>query len=56
MIRLQGQGPGGWPTTVSVMGDLHEVASKIEGTRQQNRRHTLVCGASAVGNNKAVRV
>jgi len=33
LIRLQGQGAGRWPTTVSVMGDLHEVARHIEGTR-----------------------
>jgi homoserine dehydrogenase len=29
LIRLQGQGAGRWPTTVSVMGDLHEVARHI---------------------------
>jgi homoserine dehydrogenase len=33
LIRLQGQGAGRWPTTVSVMGDLHEVARRIDGTR-----------------------
>ena len=33
LIRLQGQGAGRWPTTVSVMGDLPEVARHIEGTR-----------------------
>jgi homoserine dehydrogenase len=33
LIRLEGQGAGRWPTTVSVMGDLHEVARHIEGTR-----------------------
>ena len=26
MIKLCGQGAGRWPTAVSVMGDLHEVA------------------------------
>lgn len=31
VIRLQGQGAGRWPTTVSVMGDLHEVARLIDG-------------------------
>jgi homoserine dehydrogenase len=31
VIRLQGQGAGRWPTTVSVMGDLHEVARHIDG-------------------------
>jgi homoserine dehydrogenase len=34
LIRLQGQGAGRWPTTVSVMGDLHEVARRIHGARQ----------------------
>jgi homoserine dehydrogenase len=34
LISLQGQGAGRWPTTVSVMGDLHEVARRIENTRQ----------------------
>jgi homoserine dehydrogenase len=33
LIRLQGQGAGRWPTTVSVMGDLHEVGRYIENTR-----------------------
>jgi homoserine dehydrogenase len=33
LIRLQGQGAGRWPTTISVMGDLHEVARHIENTR-----------------------
>jgi homoserine dehydrogenase len=33
LIRLQGQGAGRWPTTVSVMGDLHEVARRIESNR-----------------------
>jgi homoserine dehydrogenase len=33
VIRLSGQGAGRWPTTVSVIGDLHEVARQIEGTR-----------------------
>jgi homoserine dehydrogenase len=33
LIRLQGQGAGRWPTTVSVMGDLHEVARLMEGAR-----------------------
>lgn len=33
VIRLRGQGAGRWPTTVSVMGDLHEVARRIEIAR-----------------------
>ncbi|HWG70389.1 MAG TPA: hypothetical protein VN692_13330 [Steroidobacteraceae bacterium] len=37
LIRLQGQGAGRWPTTVSVMGDLHEVARHIENTKQQRK-------------------
>jgi homoserine dehydrogenase len=30
VIRLRGQGAGRWPTAVSVMGDLHEVARVVE--------------------------
>jgi homoserine dehydrogenase len=30
VIRLNGQGAGRWPTAVSVMGDLHEVARLVE--------------------------
>jgi homoserine dehydrogenase len=33
LIRLQGQGAGRWPTTLSVMGDLHEVSRHIENAR-----------------------
>jgi homoserine dehydrogenase len=33
VIRLRGQGAGRWPTTVSVLGDLHEVARLVEATR-----------------------
>lgn len=33
LIRLKGQGAGRWPTTVSVLGDLHEVARLVEATR-----------------------
>ena len=33
VIQLRGQGAGRWPTTVSVMGDLHEVARRIESAR-----------------------
>jgi homoserine dehydrogenase len=33
VIRLRGQGAGRWPTTVSIMGDLHEVARLVEATR-----------------------
>jgi len=33
VIRLRGQGAGRWPTTVSVMGDLHEVARQVERLR-----------------------
>jgi homoserine dehydrogenase len=33
VIRLRGQGAGRWPTTVSVLGDLHEVARLIEAAR-----------------------
>jgi homoserine dehydrogenase len=30
VIRLSGQGAGRWPTAVSVMGDLHEIARTVE--------------------------
>ena len=33
VIRLRGQGAGRWPTAVSVMGDLHEVARIVESGR-----------------------
>jgi homoserine dehydrogenase len=33
VICLRGQGAGRWPTTVSVMGDLHEVARHMERLR-----------------------
>jgi homoserine dehydrogenase len=31
IIQLRGQGAGRWPTTASMMGDLHEVARDIGG-------------------------
>jgi homoserine dehydrogenase len=40
VIRLRAQGAGRWPTTVSVLGDLHEVARHLEGTRG-SRKTTL---------------
>jgi homoserine dehydrogenase len=30
VIRLRGQGAGRWPTAVSVVGDLHEIARLAE--------------------------
>jgi homoserine dehydrogenase len=30
VIRLKGQGAGRWPTTVAVLGDLHEIARQFE--------------------------
>jgi homoserine dehydrogenase len=30
IIRLRGQGAGRWPTTVSIMGDLHEITRRKE--------------------------
>ena len=33
VIRLRGQGAGRWPTAVSVMGDLHEIARLVEVAR-----------------------
>jgi homoserine dehydrogenase len=32
VVRLRGQGAGRWPTAVSIMGDLHEIARYLEGT------------------------
>jgi homoserine dehydrogenase len=34
VIRLRGQGAGRWPTTVSMLGDLHEVARRVEIHRE----------------------
>jgi homoserine dehydrogenase len=33
VIELRGHGAGRWPTTASIMGDLHEVARLFEGAR-----------------------
>lgn len=33
VIRLRGQGAGRWPTTVSVLGDLHEIVRLDEASR-----------------------
>src|SRR6202044_3633141 len=30
VIQLRAQGAGRWPTTLSVMGDLHEIARLVE--------------------------
>jgi homoserine dehydrogenase len=35
VIRLNGQGAGRWPTAVSVLGDLHEVARLVESLRDR---------------------
>jgi|HubBroStandDraft_1064217.scaffolds.fasta_scaffold00179_2 homoserine dehydrogenase len=34
IIRLRAQGAGRWPTSVSVLGDLHEIARLVEQTRE----------------------
>jgi homoserine dehydrogenase len=34
IIRLRAQGAGRWPTTVSVMGDLHELARRHRAARE----------------------
>jgi homoserine dehydrogenase len=34
IVRFRGQGAGRWPTTVSVLGDLHEIARVVETSRQ----------------------
>jgi len=31
VIQLRGQGAGRWPTTASIMGDLHELTRRLEG-------------------------
>jgi homoserine dehydrogenase len=36
VVRLRGQGAGRWPTTVSVLGDLHEVARSIQTAHESN--------------------
>lgn len=33
IIRLHAQGAGRWPTSVSVLGDLHEIARLAEQAR-----------------------
>jgi homoserine dehydrogenase len=44
IVRLRGQGAGRWPTTVSVLGDLHEIARVVETSRQGS------CGSSPAVN------
>jgi homoserine dehydrogenase len=39
VIQLRGQGAGRWPTTASIMGDLHEVARSNEATRHISMTH-----------------
>jgi len=34
VIRVRGQGAGRWPTTVSIIGDLHQLARQLQGRRQ----------------------
>lgn len=43
VIQLRGQGAGRWPTAVSVLGDLHEVARMIEdrSVEEIRRPHRL---------------
>jgi homoserine dehydrogenase len=33
VIRVRGQGAGRWPTTVSIIGDLHQLARQLQGRR-----------------------
>jgi homoserine dehydrogenase len=40
-MRLRGQGAGRWPTTTSVMGDLHEVARAISASRSRGQSQGL---------------
>jgi homoserine dehydrogenase len=44
VLKLRGQGAGRWPTTVSVLGDLHEIARLVEvratsSSRENHDRH-----------------
>jgi homoserine dehydrogenase len=39
VIQLRGQGAGRWPTTASIMGDLHEVVRSNEATREISMTH-----------------
>jgi homoserine dehydrogenase len=44
VLKLWGQGAGRWPTTVSVLGDLHEIARLVEvratsSSRENHDRH-----------------
>ncbi len=41
IIRLHGMGAGRWPTAVSVMGDLHEIARRFEGKSARAAADTL---------------
>jgi homoserine dehydrogenase len=48
ILRLRGQGAGRWPTTVSVLGDLHEVARRAE-------RRTPIPGSEQVAESGGIR-
>ena len=48
VIRLRAQGAGRWPTTVSVLGDLHEIARRYEAGYSE--RHALAREDSHVPN------
>jgi homoserine dehydrogenase len=41
MVRLRGQGAARWPTTTSVMGDLHEVGRAISASRLRGHSQGL---------------
>jgi homoserine dehydrogenase len=43
VIRLSGQGAGRWPTAVSVMGDLHEIARIVEAAGKALPRPSSDC-------------
>src|SRR5712671_3453299 len=46
IIRLRAQGAGRWPTTASVMGDLHEIARLVDTGRDT---HTTAVAQGASG-------
>jgi homoserine dehydrogenase len=41
VIRLRGQGAGRWPTTASIMGDLHEITRSLAGTGATKNAHGI---------------
>jgi homoserine dehydrogenase len=46
VIRLRGQGAGRWPSTISVMGDLHVIARLVETSHASHRSIAIPYRAS----------